>query len=74
MNRKRLRGLIYEKYKNLIDFSEAIGWHRNKISRILTGVQEPNIDDMRIIANLFELSPEDFVDIFFENQFTKCTN
>ena len=53
------------------EFSTAIGWQRNKTARIMNGVQEPNSEEMRTIAELFHLSSDEFIDIFFENQFTK---
>ena len=71
MNREKLRGLVYSKFKTIGEFSEAIGWQRNKASRIINGPQEPDSEDMRKVAELFELSSEVFVDIFFEKQFTK---
>ena len=71
MNRSKLRGLVYSRFKTIGDFSNAIGWQRNKASRIINGPQEPDSEDMRRIAELFNLSSEDFVDIFFEKQFTK---
>lgn len=73
MNRQKLRGLVFSKYKTIREFSDAIGWQRNKSSRILNGPQEPDSDDMRAVAELFELSPDEFVEIFFDGQFTKCT-
>lgn len=74
MNKEKIRGLVFSKYRTIREFSNAIGWQRNKSSRILNGSQEPDSGDMRAIAELFELSSEEFVDIFFEEQFTKCTN
>lgn len=71
MNRDKFRGLVYSKYKSMQEFSTAIGWQRNKTARIMNGVQEPNSEEMRTIAELFHLSSNEFIDIFFENQFTK---
>ena len=69
VNRDKFRGLVYSRYKSMQEFSEAIGWQRNKTARIMNGVQEPNSEEMRTIAELFHLSSEEFIDIFFENQF-----
>ena len=73
MNRDKFRGLVYSKYKSMQEFSTAIGWQRNKTARIMNGVQEPNSEEMRTIAELFHLSSNEFIDIFFKNQFTKRT-
>ena len=73
MNLQKLRGLVFSKYKTVKAFSDEIGWKRNKSSRILNGIQEPDSDDMMDVAKLFELSSEEFIGIFFEDVFTKCT-
>ena len=70
MNRDKFRGLVYSRYRSMQEFSDAIGWQRNKTARIMNGVQEPNSEEMRTIAELFHLSSGEFIDIFFENQFT----
>lgn len=73
MNKEKLRGTVFAKYRTIKEFSDAIGWQRNKSARILNGDQEPNSDDMRDIVVLFRLTPEEFIEIFFAEQFTKCT-
>ena len=73
MNKERFRGVIFGKYKTIKEFSDAIGWNRSKTSRFLNGVQEPDSEEMRRFADFFQLSPNEFLEIFFENQFTKCT-
>ncbi len=73
MNKEKLRGTIFAKYRTIKEFSDAIGWQRNKSSRILNGSQEPDSDDMRALVVLLQLTPEEFIDIFFAEQFTKCT-
>lgn len=73
MNKERFRGVIFGKYKTIKEFSDTIGWNRNKTSRFLNGVQELDSEEMRKFAEFFQLSPDEFIEIFFENQFTKCT-
>ena len=41
-----LRGVVFSRYKTLEDFAKAIGWKRNKASRIINGIQQPDIDDI----------------------------
>ena len=64
MNREKLRGLIFTKYKSIQAFADDIKWQRNKASRVVNGIQEPDSDDMRAIADLFDLSSDEFIDIF----------
>lgn len=66
MNKERFRGVIFGKYKTIKEFSDAIGWNRNKTSRFLNGVQEPDSEEMRKFAEFFQLSPDEFIEIFFE--------
>ena len=45
-----LRGAVLSKYKTIGEFSEAIGWKRNKSSRILNGIQTPSADEIEEIT------------------------
>lgn len=73
MNLGKLRGLVFSQFRTISEFSEAIGWNRNKSSRILNGNQEPDSGDMCDLAELFSLPADMFIEIFFERKFTKCT-
>lgn len=66
MNNK-LRGAIMTRYKTIGDFATDLKWSRNKASRIVNGVQEPNIEDIKKIAVVLGIKEQqDFIDIFFE--------
>lgn len=66
MDCMKLRGLIMSKYKTITEFSEAIGWKRNKASRIVNGIQDPDIQDIEDLTRILEIeSPEVFMRIFF---------
>ena len=68
------RGLVFSKYKNISEFASAIGWSRNKASRIVNGIQEPDADDMEKMAEVLGIkTPEAFISIFFRNLSTKWT-
>lgn len=61
-----LRGLILSKYKTITAFSEAIGWNRTKASRIVNGIQEPTIQDVKDLTRILEIeSLEGFARTFF---------
>lgn len=61
-----LRGVVLSKYKTIGEFSEAIGWQRNKSSRILNGIQTPDINDIEEITQCLEIDTvNDFMQIFF---------
>ena len=60
------RGLIFSKYKNITEFASAVGWTRNKASRIANGIQEPDAEDMEKMADALGInSPEQFMHVFF---------
>ena len=68
------RGLVFSKYKNISEFASAIGWSRNKASRIINGIQEPDANDMEKMAEVLDIkTPEAFISIFFRNMSTKWT-
>ena len=61
-----LRGVVMSKYKTIGEFAKAIGWKRNKASRIINGVQDPDITDMEQLARTLDIkTQEDFIRIFF---------
>lgn len=68
------RGIVFAKFKNITEFAEAVGWSRNKASRIVNGVQEPNANEMEQMANVLGVkSPEEFAAIFFKRLSTMWT-
>lgn len=61
-----LRGMVLSKYKTIGAFADAVGWKRNKASRIVNGVQEPDITDIQNMAKALEIDSQDaFIRIFF---------
>lgn len=66
-----LRGVVFSKYRTISDFARAIGWKRGKASRIVNGVQDPNIDDMEKIACVLGIDDRDiFMNLFFTRKST----
>ncbi len=65
-----LRGLVFSKYPSISAFADAIGWTRNKASRIVNGIQQPNKKDMEELILLLDISKESVAPIFFGAMFT----
>ena len=66
-----IRGAVFSMYSTISAFADAIGWSRNKASRILNGIQKPTGDEMEQIANCLKISDASrFVSIFFPGKFT----
>ena len=68
----QIRGAVFSKFPSIISFAEAIGWKRNKASRIVNGIQKPNAEEIEQIASCLEISDADvFLSVFFPGVFTK---
>lgn len=68
----QIRGAVFSKFSNITSFANAIGWSRNKASRILNGVTEPSANDieqMAVCLNILDAAT--FVSIFFPALSTK---
>lgn len=60
----RLRGEIVAEYRTQTAFADAIGWHKNKVTKMLTGKYKPDTDEVATITNLLHLDASKFCDIF----------
>lgn len=70
-----IRGLVLSKYHSISEFAKAIGWSRNKASRMLNGVTALSADDMAEMSALLGIkTPENFVHYFFAGLSTKWTD
>ena len=70
-----IRGAVFSKFPSIVAFAEAIGWKRNKASRIINGTQMPTVEDVEKIASCLGISNHDaFMSIFFPGLFTKLTD
>lgn len=49
-----LSGLIYSKFRSQTDCAKALGWQKQKLSRIVNGISKPDVDDVNIMANVFD--------------------
>ena len=64
MDLYRLRGEIVAEYRTQTAFADAIGWHKNKVTKMLTGKYKPDTDEVAEIADLLHLDASKFCDIF----------
>lgn len=61
---RELRGLIYANYDSESQFADALGWPRQRISKITNGVKEPDIDELNVISKALHKSVGDIAQIF----------
>lgn len=61
----KLKGLIYEKFKNQAAFCEEIGKPKDWLSRRLSGQTEFNADDIILVVNTLNIDPQNIHLYFF---------
>ena len=64
----RLRGEIVAGYRTQSAFADAIGWHKNKVTKMLTGKYMPDTDELAEMAYLLNLEEKKFCDIFLHSK------
>ena len=67
-NENPVRGAVFKKYSSITEFADAIGWSRNKASRVVNGNQSLSADDIEEMALCLDIvSAEKFMPVFFPN-------
>jgi len=66
-----IRGLVFSKFNSIGDFATAIGWQRNKASRIVNMKQEPSKKDMEDMIATLDIPKAYVAPIFFGSMFTE---
>lgn len=61
---RELRGLIYSNFDSESQFANAIGWPRQRVSKITNGTKEPNIDELNTFAGALHKSVGEMAQIF----------
>ena len=68
----KIRGAVFSKFSSISAFAKAVGWTRNKASRIVNLVTRPSASDMEQMANVLDIPDAGhFVSIFFPTLTTK---
>lgn len=67
INIKELRSKIFGEYRTQKEFSKAVNWSPNKVSRILNSEIVPDLEDCSTLIKIFNLSPEEYFSIFLPN-------
>lgn len=68
MNLNILKGSIYTKFKNQKAFADAIGWHPNKVTRLVQGQFTPDVNQAAEISRVLNLSSDVHLQIFLPTQ------
>jgi len=72
--RINIKDIALNKFKTVGEFAKQMEWSRSKASRILNGIQEPDSEEVELLAKRLEIqSQEEFMQIFFPSMSTKWT-
>ena len=69
---QRLKGEIVAVYGTQLEFSKAIGWHKNKVSKMVCGKYKPDTDEVAAIVSALHLSEQQYWNIFLPNLSPNC--
>lgn len=74
MDTNLLRGEIVAKYRTQLAFADKIGWHRNKVTKMLNGAYKPDTDEVASIVDVLGLDERRYCDIFLPRKSTNADN
>ena len=61
---KELSSLIHRRYDREAAFARDLGWTRQRLNKLTTGVKEPDISEAALMAEKLEVSVDSLVTIF----------
>jgi len=61
-----LRSIIYGKFDSQTKLADALGWSKQRISKISSGKKEPSIREAHRIAEVLEMDIATVVEIFVQ--------
>lgn len=62
-----LRGKVYSRFRSISAMARALGWTKQKASRIISRKQEPTIDDVKSLSVALGESLEEVALFFLQN-------
>jgi len=65
---KELRGIIYSKFDSEADMAKAMGWTRQRLSKITNGLKEPDVNELNDMANPLNMTVGEIAQIFLRNK------
>ena len=71
MNTKRLRSLIYGQFHTAADMARQMEWDKQKLHRVISGKQKPNLTDLSDMARALNQPLMDMANIFLRAEPTK---
>lgn len=62
-----LKKMISNQFKSEAECARALGWDRQRLNKITTGVREPSVFEVNEIARVLSVPVGDLVPIFLPN-------
>lgn len=69
-----LRGMIYSKFDNEAQAADAMGWSRQRLNKITSGSKEPDLFDVKALADVLGVTFMDVAQIFLQSESTDVDN
>lgn len=66
MRNENLDKLIYGCFKSESEMARRMGWNKQRLNKITTGMKTPNVNDINKMANALDTSVGILCDIFLE--------
>lgn len=67
---QQLNEMIQKGYKSQAEMARKIGWSRQKMNKIATGRQKPDITDLNLLANALGCEVIVLLNIFLQQEST----
>lgn len=64
MKNKQLDDLIHQHYRTETEMAAQMGWNKQRLNKITTGLKTPNVNDINKIANALNVNVGILCDIF----------
>ena len=64
MNTRKLKGEIVSVFGTQAKFAVVIGWHKNKVSKMICNKYKPDTDEVAKIVEVLDLSESKYTEIF----------
>ena len=63
-----LRSLIYAKYDSEAKLADELGWPRQRLNKITNGTKEPDLDEVKVLAEKLDRPFSDIAFIFLDKK------
>ena len=63
-----LRSLIYAKYDSEAKLAEELGWPRQRLNKITNGSKEPDLNEVKVLAEKLDRPFSDIAFIFLDQR------